>query len=751
MSMRGRQHLGAILACACALIGTTRANADVPLGGFTPLVGIGLTQQFQTFDQDPTGFFLADPSASWGGTPFGAGGGYFDFALLDTGAATHILTMTAADLDHFGIHATIVVPGPAPDDVDAFGGINHQTIFGPTGSIELLINEPLGVYIGGLAHSTVSTTVNGPALTMNTSFMRGQTSVATLEAPTAWKLPNIIGLPMAAQNGIVIRNSQPQVFQFGTRTVRTPEVDPIELGTGSQQGIARRTNLRLLPSAAFTGGPFYLQSTEIDNDFNFNFHENPQSPTVLDSAGLYLEVDVSNDGNSKEDKLILFDTGADLTVFSEVFAASLGLDVVLNQPDFFLEVEGSGGVVSGVPGFYVDEMKIDAVGGPIVLQHVPVAVLDVPNPTGPANVIDAILGMHLFSDRDLVIDASPIATNGASPRLYISDPITQAHTWAAPAANGTWATGSNWSAAGTPGNLWIAKVQNTTTSDKTATVAANSQVFQLDVSASSTGRMIVDVLGGATLTTFGEARIDDGGTIVIEETGRLDAQVVNIYGGTLAGKGTIFVGSGPINGVVRNLGGRVTPGGLGNAIGLLSITGDFSNLGDGTLAINLAGLTELTQYDRLTADRFAFLGGTLEVALNGFTPSIGNTFKILTAGQGVNGQFENLVLPAGFTWNVAYNLNDVVLSVTGLGATGDLNSDGAIDARDYVFWRRTAGSAQDYTDWRSHFGMPGSGSGSTVGSSASVPEPGSCILMLFAACGLAIPGHRFTRPARCAA
>ena len=97
-----------------------------------------------------------------------------------------------------------------------------------------------------------------------------------------------------------------------------------------------------------------------------------------------------------------------------------------------IEVEGAGGV-GGVPGFYVEELKIDAVGGSLVLEQVPVVVLNVPNPLSPANVIDAIIGMHVFAGRNLVIDAAPAALiPGSFPSLYISDPVTESHQWAAP-------------------------------------------------------------------------------------------------------------------------------------------------------------------------------------------------------------------------------------------------------------------------------------------------------------------------------
>src|SRR6266480_2637010 len=66
-----------------------------------------------------------------------------------------------------------------------------------------------------------------------------------------------------------------------------------------------------------------------------------------------------------------------------------------------------------------------------------------------------------------------------------------------------------------------------------------------------------------------------------------------------------------------------------------------------------------------------------------------------SATQGVNGQFETLLLPTGFQWNVAYGATNVVLSVTGIGLDGDFNGDNKVDMADYVVWRKTNGTPQN--------------------------------------------------------
>ncbi len=688
----------------------TWASADVPLGGFIPLVGISLTDEFKDAGDLSGTFFIADKETLLVGTQIsGTGNPYYDIALLDTGAATHILTPQAA--------------GPSGFDINGndFDGTNTQIIGGATGQLVLDINDPLAIFAKGLAGVS-----SGASLVMNPSGFRGQSSVATLSAPTEWKLPNILGLPMAAQHSISIKNSEPQIFTLGGRTVRTPQVEFNELGSGSN-GIVRRAPLKLRPGASFIAGPLYVQN--LDFSGNLDFHENPLSPTIIESGGLFIDVDMADGTRSFQDREFLFDTGADLTVVSEITAARLGFDPILDTPDFILEVEGSGGVSDGVPGFYIDELNIDTVGGTFTLHNVPIAVLDVTNPNDPGNVIDGILGMHLFTGRDLVIDANPsIGQGGVGPSLYISNPVTQTHVWTSTIAQTDFNTATNWTANGTPDVSWVAELRNTAIPAQFVSLTGNTTVNQLVVEGTASNSTALQLTGTQAITTFGETRIEQGGTISLIGTNtKLDAQFVNIEGGVLRGSGTVFVGTGPVNGVVRNLGGRVEPG---NGVGKLSITGDFSNLDNGTLAIQLGGTTAITQYDVLAMSRFAFLDGTLEVSLaNGFMPAVGNMFTFLTtAADGVFGEFENLLLPAGFQWDVDYLASSVVLKVIGLGTAGDFDGDGDVDGRDFLAWQRNP-SVGNLADWQANY------NNGSLSELATVPEP-SALVLVFCAMGL---------------
>ena len=128
-----------------------------------------------------------------------------------------------------------------------------------------------------------------------------------------------------------------------------------------------------------------------------------------------------------------------------------------------------------------------------------------------------------------------------------------------------------------------------------------------------------------------------------------------VQNGLLKGNGTIIVP----NGFTNN--GILMPG-LG--AGILNITGNFSNVATGTLAIELANAGVAgTDYDQLAIGGTANLAGTLNISLiNGFTAVAGQTFTILTANV-VAGTFTNVVWPSGIAGKVTYNTNSVVITI----------------------------------------------------------------------------------------
>jgi outer membrane protein assembly factor BamB len=106
-------------------------------------------------------------------------------------------------------------------------------------------------------------------------------------------------------------------------------------------------------------------------------------------------------------------------------------------------------------------------------------------------------------------------------------------------------------------------------------------------------------------------------------------------------------------------------------------------------------------------------------------------------GVGISGDLAVVASPAllSETAGSAY-----VFDVTrNLSSAGDFNTDGTVDAADYIVWRNGLGTTytqSDYDDWRANFGRSAataaSAPGSAAGSTPTVPEPSALLLMTLA-------------------
>ena len=176
---------------------------------------------------------------------------------------------------------------------------------------------------------------------------------------------------------------------------------------------------------------------------------------------------------------------------------------------------------------------------------------------------------------------------------------------------------------------------------------------------------------------------------------------------------------------------------------------------ESTSALQLAvGIDQqmLDNSSQISVGGAATLAGDLVVDMSGsYTPVLGQSFTLLSAAGGINGTFDNPVLPdipGSLEFGLLYDANSVRIEVqiesTSTGLDGDYNGNGVVDAADYTVWRdaMTAGSGflqndntpgvvdeSDFQYWRAHFGdseLFGSGAGT-----GAVPEPSSLVLLLF--------------------
>lgn len=200
------------------------------------------------------------------------------------------------------------------------------------------------------------------------------------------------------------------------------------------------------------------------------------------------------------------------------------------------------------------------------------------------------------------------------------------------------------------------------------------------------GQIIVQDLVSALFNKVGGVH-QNNGSIMIGLGGTLNLSggasiLTNQPGGVVGGTGTFQT----INSTFLN-NGTIAPG---NSPGILTINGGFTHAASGILAIEIAGLTVGTEYDRLAVigTGTTNLNGRLFVELDGFTPQPADTFQVLTNVGTRIGAFSNVTcdrLPViGGTFQVIYNTGNVTLTDfrTNPGLAADFNGDGAVNALD---------------------------------------------------------------------
>ncbi|HML75652.1 MAG TPA: aspartyl protease family protein, partial [Anaerohalosphaeraceae bacterium] len=90
---------------------------------------------------------------------------------------------------------------------------------------------------------------------------------------------------------------------------------------------------------------------------------------------------------------------AQISVINSRIAARLKLNPA--NPDFEVEIEGVTGESIMAPGFYLDSLKMPAIGEWLEYTNVPVVLLDISSPEG--GKLDGIIGMNLFTQYNIVI------------------------------------------------------------------------------------------------------------------------------------------------------------------------------------------------------------------------------------------------------------------------------------------------------------------------------------------------------------
>ncbi len=217
----------------------------------------------------------------------------------------------------------------------------------------------------------------------------------------------------------------------------------------------------------------------------------------------------------------------------------------------------------------------------------------------------------------------------------------------------------------------VSTTVNSGTFANAGSTVINAGTFTNYGAVANSGTFQVGVVGPGAVINHGS--VVNSGTFEVAAAGQVTgsgsyvqnaAAAQTIVNGTFAHNVTLqagtLTGTGTIQGTVQNYGGLLLPG--NNGLGTLTIKGQYAQGFGGTFGVNLAGLSQGVTYGLLAVQgtgAAVTLGGSLKVGLlNGFSPSLGNTFGVLTCtGCTMSGGLRSLSLPtlaSGLGWSVGF-------------------------------------------------------------------------------------------------
>jgi hypothetical protein len=354
-----------------------------------PVISLAIT--VTDLRQDDTDWFATAEAGVSGSALTGATTNVI-FGYLDSGSSTHLVDYP--DALAMGLQ-------------DSFIGDNSFPVSGVDGvQVDLDISVPVGFFAQGMQDLDAVGQPQPALMFGQGNFAAGVNSLDNYNAGI--NPPTLIGAPFLFFFPAYIQNSQPVQSSVLGNSVSSPSVT--FYGDPQDPQIPALTHTIFLQTRP-TGAVSVTYLLLLD-EFPFV----PSTMLLGDlSSALYFTASsmAFQEGTYTSSGAMLVDTGAQITLLSEIAAAELNLD--LQHPDFTVEVQGLVNTITA-PGFYIDSASVPALGGAVTWTNVPVIIVNVASPEG--GTLYGIFGSNLTARRDLVFNGA-----ASTPYLSVTDPI----------------------------------------------------------------------------------------------------------------------------------------------------------------------------------------------------------------------------------------------------------------------------------------------------------------------------------------
>jgi T5SS/PEP-CTERM-associated repeat protein len=152
-------------------------------------------------------------------------------------------------------------------------------------------------------------------------------------------------------------------------------------------------------------------------------------------------------------------------------------------------------------------------------------------------------------------------------------------------------------------------------------------------------RGVLNIRGGANVEVSGGTNVPSTGTLNLQG-GTLRTGVLGILGGSFNWSAGTLAAETVLRPLV-NSSGVLSPG--SNLAGATSINGNYTQLGAGTLKIDIGGASPGDTHDSVYVVYDAEVAGQLQLStINGFVPAPGDTYTVFEAGGLISGEFSNV-------------------------------------------------------------------------------------------------------------